>query len=65
MYPVTPPIETMQEAFSVKGLNVAVTGGNRGIGKGIALAFAQSGANVAVLCRNRAWSAVFYSAVSH
>lgn len=46
------PITSMEGAFSVKGLNVVVTGGNRGIGKGIATAFAQSGANVAILCRN-------------
>ena len=46
------PITSMEGAFSVKGLNVVVTGGNRGIGKGISTAFAQSGANVAILCRN-------------
>jgi NAD(P)-dependent dehydrogenase (short-subunit alcohol dehydrogenase family) len=43
----------MTNAFSVKGLNVIVTGGNRGIGLGISTAFAQSGANVAILCRNK------------
>jgi len=48
----TPPIESMQGAFDVKGKNVVVTGGNRGIGLGISTAFAQGGANVAVLCRN-------------
>ena len=47
------PITSMEGAFSVKGMNVVVTGGNRGIGKGIATAFAQSGANVAILCRNQ------------
>ena len=50
----TPPIESMSNAFDVKGKNVVVTGGNRGIGLGITQAFAQSGANVAILCRNEA-----------
>jgi NAD(P)-dependent dehydrogenase (short-subunit alcohol dehydrogenase family) len=47
------PITHMTDAFSVKGLNVIVTGGNRGIGLGISTAFAQSEANVAILCRNK------------
>lgn len=46
------PIQTMKNAFSVKGMNVIVTGGNRGIGLGISVAYAESGANVAVLCRD-------------
>jgi len=47
------PIQSMTNSFSVKGLNVIVTGGNRGIGLGISAAYAQSGANVAILCRNK------------
>jgi len=43
----------MADAFSVKGMNVVVTGGNRGIGLGIATAYAQSGANVAIACRDK------------
>lgn len=53
MFPITAPITNMDGAFSVKGFNVVVTGGNRGIGLGITTAFAQSGANVAILCRNK------------
>ncbi len=47
------PIQNMTSAFSIQGANVIVTGGNRGIGYGISVAYAQSGANVAILCRNR------------
>jgi len=43
----------MHDAFSVRGKNVIVTGGNRGIGFGVSTAYAQSGANVAILCRNK------------
>lgn len=49
-----PPIESMTGVFDVRGKNVVVTGGNRGIGLGISRAFAQSGCNVAILCRNLA-----------
>ena len=49
-----PPIENMNAVFDVRGKNVVVTGGNRGIGLGISAAFAQSGCNVAILCRNLA-----------
>lgn len=47
-----PPIENMNGVFDIRGKNVVVTGGNRGIGYGISRAFAQSGCNVAILCRN-------------
>jgi len=53
MFIETSPIQSMSNAFSVKGMNVIITGGNRGIGHGISAAYAQSGANVAILCRNK------------
>ena len=39
-------ITNMKDAFSVKGKNVLVTGGNRVVGLGIVQAFAQSEANI-------------------
>jgi NAD(P)-dependent dehydrogenase (short-subunit alcohol dehydrogenase family) len=46
------PINNMSEAFDIHGRNAIITGGNGGIGLGIARAMAQSGVNVAVFCRN-------------
>lgn len=45
-------ITSMKDAFSVKGLNVFITGGNQGLGLGMADAFCQCGANVAIMARN-------------
>jgi 3-oxoacyl-[acyl-carrier protein] reductase len=39
---------------SLQGRSVAVTGGSKGIGKGIARVFAQAGAKVAIITRHRA-----------
>lgn len=52
-----PAITSMKDAFSLKGMNAVITGGNRGLGFGIATAFAQSGANIAILCRDKAKAA--------
>ena len=52
MFIKSTPIPDMTKAYDVSGKNVVITGGNRGIGRGITQAFAESGANVAILCRN-------------
>ena len=51
------PITSMEGAFSLKGKNVIITGGNRGLGLGIATAMAQSCANIAIFCRDAAKAA--------
>ena len=47
-----PSITSMENAFSLKGRTAIITGGNRGIGKGVSLAMAQVGANIAIFCRD-------------
>ena len=48
------PITSMKNAFDLTGKVAVITGGNRGLGFGVALAMAQSGANIAILCRDKA-----------
>jgi len=47
--PMSRPVTDLNKVMDVSGLNVIVTGGSGGIGGGIAEAFAQRGANVAIL----------------
>lgn len=47
------PIKDMSKAFSLEGMTAVITGGNRGLGFGIASAMAQSGADIAILCRDK------------
>jgi NAD(P)-dependent dehydrogenase (short-subunit alcohol dehydrogenase family) len=46
-------INSMKDAFSVKGKNVLITGGHAGIGLGISKAFAELGANVMIMGRRK------------
>jgi len=45
-------ITSISNAFSLKGKNAVVTGGNKGIGAGIVTAYAQTGANIAIMARD-------------
>lgn len=45
-------ITCMKGAFDLTGKNAIVTGGNGGLGLGIASAMAEVGANIAILCRD-------------
>ena len=40
------PITSLKDAFSVKGLNVLITGGTQGLGNAIADGYAELGANI-------------------
>ncbi len=52
-----PAITSMKRAFDLTGQNVVITGGNGGLGLACALAMAEQGANIAILCRNTAKAA--------
>lgn len=51
------PITSMKNAFDLTGKTAMITGGNRGLGLACAMAMAENGADVAILCRDKAKAA--------
>ncbi len=46
-------ISGMKDVFSLHGKTAVITGGNRGLGLGISGAMARSGADIAILYRDK------------
>src|SRR5271157_3053468 len=42
----------LEDLFNIRGRNALVTGGNKGLGKGISYTLAEAGANVAIAARD-------------